>query len=197
MLEWTSALASRLAAGSRLRGGATGVRLGEVGGWGLLQVAGFAGEMASVAHEVNVACSLASPGAIGVAVRGGDVTVFRTGPEQFWIVGPGERLVVEAAIRAAVPASSGVVTSLSHCRARLFIEGPRARDMLAKEIAVDLDPGVFGVDRFALTGFDHTPVLLHRTGAERYEIYALRTFALTVWERLADAAMEWGYEVGV
>jgi heterotetrameric sarcosine oxidase gamma subunit len=179
-----------------LRGGVAGVRLGEVRGWSLLQVAGFARGMASVEHEVNVACSLASPSAIGMAVHAGDVTAFRTGPEQIWLVGMGERLAVEAAIRAAVLANSGVITSLSHSRARLFIEGARARDILAKEIAVDLDPGVFGVDQFALTGFDHTPVLLHRTAADRYEIYAMRTFALSVWDRLADAALEYGYEVG-
>jgi sarcosine oxidase gamma subunit len=30
---------------------------------------------------------------------------------------------------------------------------------------------------------------------DRFEIYAMRTFALTVWDWLADAALEFGYEV--
>jgi|GEM_PF-512586 len=244
MLERTSAIASGLAAGGRLRDGAAGVRLGEVRGWSLLQVAGFADGMAGVEQAVGSACGFAVPARIGLATHSGDLpsphtlplspmgrgddmidgavpssllpdgdkdrmrarqkpdasslglTVFRTGPEQLWIVGLGERLAIEAGIRAAIGHGAGVVTSLSHSRTRMFIEGARARDVLAKEIAVDLDPGVFAVDQFALTGFDHTPVLLHRTGAERYEIYAMRTFALTVWDRLADGALEFGYEVG-
>ena len=195
MLERTSALAGALARGGQSPGGPAGVRMGEVRGWGLLQVAGFPGDMAAVEHEVNLALSLATPAAIGVAARGGELTVLRTGPEQIWIVGPGERLAVEPTLRAAVVGASGVVTSLSHSRSRIFIEGARARDVLAREISLDLDPSVFRPGRFALTGFDHTPVLLHRTGADRFEIYAMRTFALTVWEHLADAALEFGYEV--
>ena len=47
----------------------------------------------------------------------------------------------------------------------------------------------------ALTGIHHTPVLVHRTSEQRYEIYAMRTFALSVWEWLSDAALPFGYEI--
>ena len=37
--------------------------------------------------------------------------------------------------------------------------------------------------------------LVHRAGADRYELYAMRSFALSVWEWLIDAALEFGYDI--
>ncbi len=92
-------------------------------------------------------------------------------------------------LREAVPPAVGSVTSLSHGRTRLFIEGRRAREVLSKGIALDLHPAVFHVDTFALTELQHTPVLLHRVGEHRYELYVLRTYAAWIWEWLTDAAL--------
>ncbi len=89
----------------------------------------------------------------------------------------------------------GAVTSLSHSRTRIFIEGEPAREVLARSIPLDFHPSAFVIGQFALTGIHHTPVLVHRSGEQRYEIYAMRTFALSVWEWLSDAALPFGYEV--
>ncbi len=51
----------------------------------------------------------------------------------------------------------------------------------------------FPVGSVALTGVHHTPILLYRTTENRFEIFAMRTFALTVFEWLSDAALEFGY----
>ena len=42
----------------------------------------------------------------------------------------------------------------------------------------------------AMTGLHHTPVLLHCVSENRFELYAMRTFAFDVWEWLEDAALE-------
>jgi sarcosine oxidase subunit gamma len=89
----------------------------------------------------------------------------------------------------------GAVTSLSHSRSRIFIEGRAAAEVLAKGIPLDFHPTVFTVGQFALTGLHHTPVLVHHSGETRYEIYAMRTFALSVWEWLTDAALPVGFDV--
>lgn len=195
MLERRSAIASGLAAGGRAPLGITGCHLGEVAGFGLLQVAGFRKTMGEVERVVGTACGCIVPRRLSDTVRAGDLTVLRTGPEQLWIVGPAERLGVEEAIRTGIGPTVGAVTPLSHSRTRIFIEGEMSRDVLAKGIPLDLHADVFAVGEAALTGLDHTPVLLHRVAADRYEIYAMRTFALTVWEWLADAALQYGYEV--
>jgi sarcosine oxidase subunit gamma len=94
-----------------------------------------------------------------------------------------------------MPAAVGAVTSRSHSRTRIVIDGACARDVLRKGIPLDFDPDVFRVDQAVLTGVHHTPVLIHRAAADRYELYAMRSFALSVWEWLTDAALEYGYDI--
>ena len=160
-----------------------------------LQVAGFASTRTRLDEAVSAVCGAPVPGRIGSVVRAGALVLMRTGPEQIWIIGPGDRLPVESVLRGDIAPGNGGVISLSHSRTRLFADGPRSRDVLAKGFAVDLHPDVFAVDQFAMTGLDHTPILLHRVSASRYELFAMRTFALTVWDWLTDAALEYGYEV--
>ena len=102
----------------------------------------------------------------------------RTGPEQVWILNGTVSLAPE----------TGAVTDLSASRTRFVIDGPDARDILAQGIPLDLDPSHFPVNRFAQTGLHHTPVLLWRRAEQRYELWALRTFATTVLDWLEDAA---------
>ncbi len=195
MLSRTSAIATGLARSGRKPQGTAGVRLGEVRDWSLLQVAGFAGSFGAVEAAIASLCGAAPPVTVGPVVNAGDLLLMRTGPEQIWIIGPGETLAAEPALRAAIAVGTGVLTPLSHSRAWMYIEGPRARDVLAKGIAIDLAPDRFAIDRFAMTGLDHTPVLLHRSDEDRYELWAMRTFALAIWGWLSDAALEFGYDV--
>jgi sarcosine oxidase subunit gamma len=192
MLERQSALAGVLGKGGA--GGERRLRLGEVRGWSLLQVAAFASTLPALAAAVEPLLGAPLPAAGGTSLAAGPRRLFKTGPEQFWIVGP-EPDDLAPSLLAAVRPDIGALTPLSHSRTRLFIEGPAARDLLAKGIPLDLHPDVFRIDDFALTGLHHTPILLHRSAADRYELYAMRTFALSVWDWLTDAALPFGYEV--
>ena len=197
MLARQSALASALAKGGR--DGADGkrrCRLGEVRGWLLLQVAGFPATIGEVERVLPALLGAPLPKSLGETVAVGAGRIFRTGPEQFWITGPPDDSVdVEARLRQAIPPMIGAVTPLSHSRTRIVLEGECARAVLAKGIPLDFDPAVFRIDQAALTGLHHTPVLIHRSGPDRYEIWAMRTFALSAWEWLADATLEFGYDV--
>jgi heterotetrameric sarcosine oxidase gamma subunit len=198
MLERQSALADALAKGGRDGSGAVrGLRLGEVRGWRLVQVAFFPSTLADLGPAAGAALGIAGlPAQIGRAAQAGDRQILKTGPEQFWIVGPpSDSDGLAARLQAAVPSTMGAVTPLSHSRTRIFIEGDAAREVLAKSIPLDFHPSVFTVGQFALTGLHHTPVLVHRTAEAIYEIYAMRTFALSVWEWLTDAALPFGYDV--
>lgn len=155
------------------------VSLGEVRGFTLTQLAAL-DDAALASIEARLGALPSHP---QCAERDGR-RIFHTAPRQFWVVGP-------EADDAGLGASAGViVTPLSHSRTRIFIEGPAARDVLAKLIEIDLHDSVFAPGMFAMTGLHHTPVLLHRVSAERFEIYAMRTFALNAWECLVDAALE-------
>jgi methylglutamate dehydrogenase subunit D len=197
MFEAKSALASALAKGGR--DGADGrrrCRLGERRGYVLLQVAGYPATITEVERVLPVTLGASLPQTLSESVAIGAGRVFRTGPEQFWIVGPADSGDgAEAELRRVIAPGVGAVTPLSHSRTRIVIDGACARDVLRKGIPLDFDPDVFRVDQAALTGVHHTPVLIHRAGVDRYELYAMRSFALSVWEWLTDAALEYGYDV--
>lgn len=167
---------------------------GEVRGFELLQVAAFEHTAAALARNVRSALAVELPGRTDAPARAGALCVFKVGPERFWLVGP-EDARIGPSLRDAVPPAMGSLTLLSHSRTRLFIDGPSAREVLSTGIALDLHADVFRCDACALTGLQDTPVLLHRTGLHRYELYVLRTYAQWIWDWLTDAALPFGYDV--
>ncbi len=203
MLERRSASTSQDShAGTK---GPRSLTIGEVRGFALLQAAAFAATEMELERVLHSALGVDLPKRIDTPSRAAGYCVFKVGPGLFWIVGPEDVRAMSmqngaqsswiACVRDAVPAAIGSVTSLSHGRTRLFIEGTSAREVLSTGIAIDLHPDVFQRDAYALTGLQGTPVLLHRTGLDRYELYVLRTFTGWIWEWLTDAALPFGFEV--
>ncbi len=170
MLERRSALASVHPYGSNI------LKIEEAPGFSLLQLAG---------SETMIAKSTGTlPERVGVAASQKGRTVFRIGPAQFWAIGPeGDDLARKLEGKCAV-------TSLTSSRTRILLEGPPARNVLAKGIAIDWHESVFTPGCLALTGVHHMPLVVHCTGANSFHLYAMRTFAASVYEWLTDAALE-------
>lgn len=186
MFERNSALAGVLGRKPTESVGAS-VVLGEVRGFSLVQVAAFPNTGPALAQAVEETLgTLPEKAGQSSVIR--NRLLFRTGSEQFWVVTEENEDLTEA-LQRAVRADVGTVTSLSHSRTRIFVEGPGARQVLGTGIAIDLNPLHFPVGAVALTGAHHTPVVLHRVGAERYELYVLRTFAVWIWDWLTDALL--------
>jgi sarcosine oxidase subunit gamma len=157
-------------------------------------VAGFRGTEGEFKGRVQEVLGCELPPRVG-EVRGVRGTqIFLTGPAQFWIFIQDNPALIPA-LKVAISPEIGAITTLSHSRTCLSIEGVASREILASAIALDLHPEVFRLGHFALTGWHHTPILLFRTGEDRYELCAMRTFAQWVWEGLLDAALPLGYEV--
>ena len=96
------------------------------------------------------------------------------------------------AIEAALPASDGAVTDLSHARLVLRLEGDAVVPTLAKGVMIDLDPGVFPPGALAQTVLHAMDVLLLRHAADVFDIAVFRGFGMSLAEWLADAAQEFG-----
>jgi sarcosine oxidase subunit gamma len=179
------------------RDGANGqrrLRIGEARGWKLVQVAAFSTTAAELEQAVRPSIGGALPADVGHATSIGSRLLLRTGPEHFWIITrDGEDIV--PALQSAVAPAIGSVTALSHSRTCISIEGSHSRAVLATGIALDLHPEVFPLNSFALTGLHHTPIMVLRSGATRFELYVSRSFAVWTWEWLTDAALPYGYEV--
>ena len=152
------------------------LQIGEAREFSMLQVAGNPKAITTVTGKL--------PAKVGAAAQSEGRTMMRTGANQFWIIGPENDDI------ATKLSDVAVLTPLSHSRTRIFIEGAPARDVLAKGVPLDFHPTIFKPGMFAMTGIHHTPVLVHCTSDNRFEIYALRTFALSVYDWLVDAALE-------
>lgn len=149
-------------------------------GFALTQAVGlsadFEKKLAALADELPVK--------VGKAADADGRTLLRLGPKQFWLVGPEHDDI-------ALPlAKFCAVTPLSHSRTRILLDGAPVRAVLAKGIPLDFHDSVFTPGTFALTGLHHMPLTVHCVGPQRFHLYAMRTFALTVWEWLTDAALE-------
>jgi heterotetrameric sarcosine oxidase gamma subunit len=118
----------------------------------------------------------------GIAIEHRGRTLLRVGPDQFWVIGvPGEDVA---------PSLHGTafITPLHSSRTRIRLEGQGARDVLARSAALDFRPTAFKDGMFAQSGIHHTPVLIHCLAAQAFHLYMLRTFAVSVWDWLSDAA---------
>jgi methylglutamate dehydrogenase subunit D len=142
--------------------------LSEVEGFVLTQVAGDEKALKKAIGKL--------PAKVGQVVEIDGRQLFRVGPKQMWVVGD-------------APYADGVyVTPLSSSRCRMQLEGTNARHVLAACALIDFDAAHFKPGQFVMTGVHHTPVIIHCVGDELFHIYAMRTFALNVWEWLCDVA---------
>jgi methylglutamate dehydrogenase subunit D len=195
VLERSSVLAQVLKDGGRAGSdGQRRLRIGEARGWELVQFGAFGANLAPLELAVRPLLGTSLPACVGQAISVGPRLLLKVGPEQFWVITRSGDPVA-AALRSAIDPRLGSVTSLSHSRTCIWLEGLPAREVLASGIAVDLCPDVFELNHFALTGVHHTPMMIHRSRETRYDLYVMRTFAVWTWEWLVDAALPFGYEV--
>lgn len=194
MLERRSALAGFHGATERAGvDGRVGLDIGEDASFSLVEIGLYPSKRAE--GERAIASWLgALPETIAMPTQTAKGLLIRTGPLSFWLAGAAGADNANSA-RAGIPEVIASVIDLSSSRTRLTIAGASAADVLLKGLPIDLAPESFTVGQIALTGVHHTPILLHRTAIDRFEIYAMRSFALTVLEWLTDASLEFGYRL--
>ncbi len=94
---------------------------------------------------------------------------------------------------AALTSHFEVVVDVSSGWIRLAFEGSKAVALLRKGCAVDLHPRMFPVGSCCATGMARMRVVLWRPSVEsRYEMLVGRSYALSLWSWLIDAAAEYG-----
>lgn len=91
-------------------------------------------------------------------------------------MGPNEWMLVEpkaapADLEAVPGAAAILVVPVGDGRYALDVEGPDARDFLAKAVSIDLHPREFPVDRSAMTLFAQVPVVIDHVAADRFRLW--------------------------
>jgi methylglutamate dehydrogenase subunit D len=152
-----------------------GLAIAEDAGFTLTQLSGFGKNV-----EKELASAIGKlPSKIGIAGGSNGTVIFRIAPQQFWVIG-------KDAPRDIPP--SCLVTPLSSSRCRISLSGDKSRAVLARCATLDFSAASFRPGHFAMTGIHHTPVTIHCINENTFHLYALRTFALSVWEWISDAA---------
>jgi heterotetrameric sarcosine oxidase gamma subunit len=183
------------AAGRDAPQGARQLRLTDVRGWHLAQVAVFPGHEREFQEHVRACGGPDLPVELYRGVTRGDSRLVRITADQYWWIAAGSASLVRLA--RELPSPAGTVTMLSAGRVRIRISGGATRELLAKGIALDLHRSAFQVGASALTGLHHTGIFLERVDDDAYEIYVQRTYAEWLWDWLIDAALPFGYDLDV
>ena len=105
-----------------------------------------------------------------------------------------DRAVLDA-LRADLDGLAAV-TDQADGRVVIEVSGNRARDALAKGIAVDLDPVAFKVGDLAQTSASHIGLQISLIdAAPTFEIVSARSTAPSLWSWLTASAAEYGIDV--
>ena len=176
-------------------GGAPGVTIAERQNLGLATVAVRKGQAAALKSAVAEAYGAALPDD-SRAAQGPQVSFIGYGPGQWLAVSEslaGEALARELAQRLKGFAS---ISDQHGGRTVLRLSGPRARDVLAKGLPIDLHPRAFGPGSAATSTISLMGVQLWQVDdAPSYDIALFRSVSESFWRWLTSSAAEFGYEV--
>lgn len=175
--------------------GEPGIVISERVGLGLATVAARKGKAEALKQAVAAAYGIQLPSSSRVA-RGAQTSFIGYGPGQWLAVS--ESLASEALARDLSEKLQGLasISDQSGGRTVLRISGPRARDLLAKGLPIDLDSRVFLLGSAATSAISHMGVQLWQLDDTRsYDIAVFRSLSESFWRWLTASAAEYGYEV--
>ena len=121
---------------------------------------------------------------------GGDRRALWLGPDEWLIVGPlDQSAAIQQALRDGLDDASASIVDVSANRAVILVEGDRARALLSRGIAIDLDPRAFTPARCAQTWLAKSQVIIERRGRDdAFQIYVRCSYARYLADWLLDAA---------
>lgn len=108
------------------------------------------------------------------------------GPDE-WLLATGDAGALSQALKEALAGMFAAVTEVGGGNEVLVLEAATARDTLAAECPLDLDPRAFGPGQCAQTRFAHAAVLLRPLANGDIELVVRRSFAAHVRQHLSLA----------
>jgi heterotetrameric sarcosine oxidase gamma subunit len=175
--------------------GEPGVVIQERAGLGLATMAARKEQAAALKDAIASGYGVELPDGSRVA-HGSSVSFIGYGPGQWLAVS--ETLGSEALARDLAQRLKGLasVSDQSGGRTVIRVSGPRARDVLAKGLPIDLDPRAFPLGSAATSTISLMGVQLWQAGDTRsYDIALFRSVSQSFWRWLTASAAEFGYEV--
>jgi sarcosine oxidase subunit gamma len=173
--------------------GEPGLVITERLGLGLATVAARKGAPVRAAVKSSYGVDLPDDATVG---QGPEVSFVGYGPGQWLAVS--ETFAGDALARDLKQRLKGLasVSDQSGGRTVLRLSGPRARDVLAKGLPIDLHPRAFGPGSAATSTISLMGVQLWQVDdVPTYDIALFRSLSASLWRWLTASAAEFGYEV--
>ena len=176
-----------------------GVRLAERKALSAIQVLSFTGKHDKAVKAIGKALGFDCPIEPGHCRSDGKTQIFWNGPNSWMVVASdvecgraaGELL---ATLQDAV-GKLGAVVDQSHGRCVLRLSGARAREVMAKNTAVDLHPRAFGAGQCALTSIAHmNATLVQVDDTPTYDLFVIRSLARSFAHAIEHACHEFAEE---
>lgn len=167
---------------------AKGLAIGARDALTLASICAAKGKREALAATVRDTYGLELP-ILPARVEGNGIAIMWSGPDQ-WIA-VAERTNGRDLERELKPLLAGLaaVTDQTDARSILRISGPRAREVLAKGVPIDLHPRVFGPGSVAITHASHIGVIMWQLdAAPTYELAVFRSFAQSLADWLEQSA---------
>jgi len=173
----------------------TNIRLAERKALTAIQVLTFNGKHQDAAAAIGQALGVECSTEPGICHSDGQTQVCWNGPNSWMIIasdaetgrGAGELL---QALQAAV-GDLGAVVDQSHGRCGLRLSGARARQVMAKNTAIDLHPRAFGPGRCAMTSVAHmNATIVQVDDIPTYDLFVIRSLARSFAHAIEHACHE-------
>lgn len=146
---------------------------------------------AGVMQRLGTALGFGLPVTPNTVAARNDRRALWLGPDEWLIVGPdGQRDALEQALRGGLSGAFGSIADVSANRTLLEVRGPKARELLAHGVPIDLDSRSLGPGRCAQTLLAKAQVIIERVSEGAFYLYLRSSFASYAAEWILDAAAE-------
>ena len=194
--ETTDITTSALAGLPRAAGSGRGVIATERDGLGIARIVARRAQAGRVAELCGAQFGLEPPNAPRRVSRG-DVGIGGVGPGAWLAVREGAGNAFAESLRSLL-GDCASVSDLSDAYVILRLVGPKVRETLAKLIPIDIHPRGFQMSDVAQTVCGYVQVTLWRLedtarGEPAFEIWAGRSFAVSLHQAISHAAAEFGF----
>ena len=171
------------------------LRLQERKALSAIQVLTFNGKHQDAAKAISKALGMECSTEAGVSTSDGQTQVSWNGPNSWMIIASDEesgRAYGELfkSLQDAV-GDLGAVVDQSHGRSGLRLSGPRARQVMAKNTAIDLHPRAFSPGQCAMTSVAHmNATIIQVDDAPTYDLFVIRSLARSFAHAIEHACHE-------
>jgi len=175
------------------------VRLAERKALTAIQVLSFNGKHAEAAAAIGAAIGIECSTQPGIVNSDGKTQLCWNGPNSWMIIcadaetggAPGELFKT---LQDAV-GDLGAVVDQSHGRCGLRLSGSRARQVMAKNTAIDLHPRAFGPGQCAMTSVAHmNATIIQVDDTPTYDLLVIRSLARSFAHAIEHACQEFASE---